>query len=202
MMPGMMSFEEKCVKEGYRIIAGVDEAGRGSFAGPLTAAAVILYLNKKLPVKIDDSKKLRDKERRSAFSYILSEARACSVGVVDQETVDREGVGNAVKKAMWQAVNSLSITPDMLLVDAVTIEGTKIPQKALIKGDALSVSIAAASIVAKVFRDKLMAYYHRFYPVYDWQSNKGYGTEKHRWAIKKYGPCFLHRFSFRGVSID
>ena len=179
-----------------RYICGIDEAGRGPLAGPVVAGAVILpkdidiwYLN--------DSKQVTEKRREALYEQIMECAVAVGVGIVPAERIDEINILQATYEAMRQAVAGLSVTPDMLLVDAVHIPGISIRQAGIIKGDTLSVSIAAASIIAKVTRDRMMREYDQLYPGYGFSANKGYGgSEVHRDALKKLGPCPIHRKTF------
>ena len=179
----------------YNAICGIDEVGRGPLAGPVAAGAVILPKGLIIP-GINDSKKLSAKKREMLTEIIEREAVAFSVGLVSPERIDEINILNATHEAMRKAVETLNVPADMLLVDAETIPGTVLPQKAIIKGDMKSVSIAAASIVAKVYRDHLMDVYDALYPEYNFKQNKGYGSAEHIAAIKKYGPCPIHRRSF------
>lgn len=183
---------------GFRAIAGTDEVGRGCLAGPVVAACVILESDPTL-FGVNDSKLIEHADRISICRLILSRARAVSVGVVEPSTIDRINILRASKLAMEQSIHDLSIRPDVLLLDAVTLENVEMPQIPLIKGDRRSVSIGAASIVAKVYRDLLMESYHERYPVYDFKHNRGYATESHQAALKTYGPSPIHRKSFEGV---
>ncbi len=184
---------------GFRAIAGTDEVGRGCLAGPVVAACVILEPDPTL-IGINDSKKFIDREERvSVCRLILGRARAVTVGVVEPSTIDRINILRASKLAMLQAVDDLPVRPDVLLLDAVLLETLDMPQVPLIEGDKRSASIAAASIVAKVYRDLLMESYHERYPVYDFKHNRGYATEGHQAALKLYGPSPIHRKSFEGV---
>jgi ribonuclease HII len=183
---------------GFRAIAGTDEVGRGCLAGPVVAACVILESDPTL-VGVNDSKQVDAGDRAAVCQLILSRARAWSVGIVEPCTIDRINILRASKLAMLDAVENLFVRPDVLLLDAVTIETLEMPQIPLIGGDRRSVSIAAASIVAKVYRDLLMESYHERYPVYDFKHNRGYATEGHQAALKTYGPSPIHRKSFEGV---
>jgi ribonuclease HII len=183
---------------GYRFIAGVDEVGRGAWAGPVVAAAVILNLDQ-IPEGIDDSKLLSPRRREELFSAIGNTARALSIGIVDAWEIDRTNILRATERAMTQAIEGLRVRPDFLLIDAVELLDVEVPQRALIRGDQLSVSIAAASIIAKVTRDRLMREYDRLYPGYGFAHHVGYGTRAHREALMRLGPCPIHRRSFRGV---
>ncbi len=191
-------FEEEGASLGFRRIAGVDEAGRGPLAGPVVAAAVILPESSAL-TGLRDSKKLSARQREGFFDEIQCRAVAIGVGIVDPETIDRINILQATLQAMTQAVSLLSVRPDYLLIDAVRLPAIGIPQKSLIRGDDRSQSIAAASVIAKVTRDRLMLEYDRLYPEYRFRSHKGYGTEEHLSALMRHGPCPIHRRSFRPV---
>jgi len=184
---------------GFRAIAGTDEVGRGCLAGPVVAACVILDAEPTL-LRVNDSKLLIDFDHRLAVCrHVLARARAVAVGVVEPVTIDRINILRASKLAMHEAVENLPLRPDVLLLDAVLLENLEMPQIPLIEGDRRSVSIAAASVVAKVYRDLLMESYHDLYPVYDFAHNRGYATEGHQAALKLYGPSPIHRKSFEGV---
>ncbi|SEM48040.1 RNase HII [Syntrophus gentianae] len=192
----MNSFEEEAYQKGYRVIAGIDEAGRGPLAGPVVAAAVILprgYCNP----EITDSKKLSAKKRERLYEVIKKEALAVGVGVMEPHRIDQVNILQATLLAMAEAVEDLSSPPDYLLVDGLHRVPLDIPQKTVVKGDALSVSIASASIIAKVSRDQIMEIYHRQFPQYNFLKNKGYGTREHREAILSHGLCKIHRRSFK-----
>ncbi len=191
----MSIYEKKARSEGYKIIAGVDEAGRGPLAGPVAAACVILPENCFIE-GVNDSKKLRAPQREKLYDIILDNAISVGIGIVDEKIIDQINILNATKLAMKQAVSQLSIKPDLLMIDAVSIEDMDIEQRSIIKGDALSISIAAASIIAKVARDRIMNDYDAAYPGYGFTKHKGYGTEEHINAIKKFGICPIHRVSF------
>ena len=177
------------------IICGVDEAGRGPLAGPVTAGAVILPREAEI-FYLNDSKKLTEKRRDELYDRIKDCAIAWNVAIADHETIDRVNILQADYQAMRDAVNGLSVKPQVLFNDAVIIPDLDIEQVKLIHGDAISVSIAAASIMAKVTRDRLMYHYDSLYPEYGFARNKGYGTAEHIAAIKKYGPCPIHRITF------
>jgi ribonuclease HII len=194
----MSAIERQLRDSGFRAIAGTDEVGRGCLAGPVVAAAVILDADPTL-IAVDDSKRIDENERVSIFRLIMRRARAVSIGVVEPQTIDRINILRASKLAMLDAIDHLSCRPDILLLDAVTIETLDMPQIPIISGDRRSVSIAAASIVAKVYRDLLMESYHELYPEYGFNQNRGYGTESHQAALRVYGPCAIHRKSFEGV---
>jgi ribonuclease HII len=195
----MSAVERRLRDSGFRCIAGTDEVGRGCLAGPVVAACVILD-SEPTVLGVNDSKLILEADERVAVCrLILSRARAVSIGVVEPGTIDRINILRASKLAMLQAVDDLPVRPDVLLLDAVILETLEMPQIPLIKGDRRSVSIAAASIVAKVYRDLLMESYHERYPVYDFKHNRGYATEGHQAALKMYGPSPIHRKSFEGV---
>jgi ribonuclease HII len=194
-----MSVIERRLREfGFRCIAGTDEVGRGCLAGPVVAACVVLDSDPTL-FGVNDSKQVDPDDRVSICRLILQRARAVSVGVMEPCTIDRINILQASKMAMHDAVENLGLRPDVLLLDAVLLESLEMPQIPLIEGDRRSVSIAAASIVAKVYRDLLMESYHACYPVYDFKHNRGYATEGHQAALKTYGPSPIHRKSFEGV---
>lgn len=193
----MTVFEEAAHAQGYRRIAGLDEVGRGTLAGPVVAAAV-LFEPKTAIAGIRDSKQLSFQQRDNLYPIIFQEAAAIAVGVVEAAVIDQINILQATRLAMRKAVEQLAIQPDYLLLDAMTLP-LPIPQRSIIKGDQLSVSIAAASIVAKVTRDRLMSEYHEEYPQYNFLAHKGYGTLEHRKQIRKHGPCRIHRKTFRGV---
>jgi len=176
-------------------ICGIDEVGRGPLAGPVYAAAVILPKDKEI-LYLNDSKKLSEKKREELYDEIMEKAVAVGIGHASWERIDEINIKQATLEAMRQAVASLKVRPDMLLVDAEHIPGIDIRQVGIIKGDARSVSIAAASIIAKVTRDRLMCEYDKEYPGYDFAGNKGYGTSVHIDALKKLGPCPIHRKTF------
>ncbi len=188
-------YENQCRQNGYKLIAGIDEVGRGPLAGPVVTAAVILKEND-LIEGINDSKKLSAAKRESLYDIILNRAVAYAFGVVSSEEIDSINILQATYKAMRQALSSLSIKPDFVLADAVTIPGIDIKQQGIIKGDAKSISIGAASIIAKVYRDRMMDEYAKIYPEYGFEQNKGYGSQSHIEAIKKFGPCPIHRKTF------
>lgn len=185
-------------RRGFQAIAGADEAGKGSWAGPLVAAAVILPLNFR-PRNVNDSKKLTPRQRELMFVHITRQAVSWAVGVVSPQEIDRKGIVAANHKALLTALKKLHVRPQAILVDAVKLKVGKKPVKAIIGGDATVLSIAAASIVAKVVRDALMVGQHRLYPQYAFDVHKGYGTDKHQALLKKFGPSPIHRHSFRPV---
>lgn len=192
-------FEQEARRCGYRRIAGVDEAGRGPLAGPVVAAAVILPVRCRL-IEVDDSKQLSVSERDRLYTVILKRAVLVGVGSATAEEIDQINILEATKLAMRRALAELSPAPDYVLIDAVSLTGVAMPVRPIIKGDALSLSIAAASIVAKVTRDRLMAQFHVVYPQYNFLSHKGYGTEEHLARLAEYGPSPIHRRTFAPVS--
>ena len=179
----------------YSYICGIDEVGRGPFAGPVIACAIILPKDCNI-LYINDSKQLSEKKREELYDEILSSAIAYGIGSVPPQKIDEINILQATYEAMRQAIKNLSVTPDILLNDAVTIPEVSIEQVPIIKGDAKSISIAAASIIAKVTRDKIMVAYDKVFPGYDFANNKGYGSAKHIEAIKKLGLTPIHRRSF------
>ena len=191
------SYEKQFWQKG-ELVAGVDEVGRGPLAGPVVTAAVIIDHNFDL-LEVNDSKKLSPEKRLQLYPKILSEAVSVGIGVKSAAVIDQINIYEADRQAMAQAVKALDVKPDALLVDAMNVP-IDIPQIELIKGDAKSNSIAAASIVAKVFRDKLMDDYDKIYPQYGFPRNAGYGTKEHVEALKKYGPTPIHRKTFAPVS--
>lgn len=197
----MLTYEKAAYQKGYTLIAGVDEVGRGPLAGPVVAAAVILPQNHKIPF-VNDSKQLSAQKRALLAEQIKKEAIAFAVGVVPNARIDEINILQATYEAMQQALAQLSPQPDFILADAVTIPKVDIPQQSIIKGDAKSLSIAAASIVAKVTRDAMMEEMAKAYPHYDFASNKGYGSQKHIAGIAEHGLCPIHRRSFVGKILE
>lgn len=179
----------------YEYICGIDEVGRGPLAGPVMAAAVILPKNEEI-LYLNDSKKLSEKKREELYDVIMEKAIAVGIGESSVECIDEINILNATYEAMKKAIANLKVKPDLLLVDAVHIPDIDIKQVGIIKGDAKSVSIAAASIIAKVTRDRMMCELDKKYPGYDFASNKGYGTKVHTDALKQIGPCEIHRRTF------
>jgi len=180
-------------------VAGLDEAGRGSLAGPVVAAAVVLAPEVELP-GVNDSKLLTDRQRRACLPLILERARAVAIGVRSARRIDRSDILRQTKQAMLRAVAGLPLTPDFLLIDGNQPLPTRLPQRTVVHGDRRSLSIAAASIVAKVARDDIMLRLHERFAMYGWNANMGYGTAEHRAALRRYGPCVFHRYSFHGVA--
>jgi ribonuclease HII len=179
-------------------VAGLDEAGRGPWAGPVVAAAVVLP-RAAVFVGLNDSKQVPEAERERLYKEIRARAAAVGIGLASEREIDQTDILEATRLAMHRAVRAAIPVPDFLLIDAVTLPNLPMPQRAVIKGDALSLSIAAASIIAKVTRDRLMADYHRAYPHYNFLAHKGYGTAEHLRLLKEHGPCAIHRLSFRPV---
>ena len=194
-LEGMREFENKYSDLAY--VAGIDEAGRGPLAGPVVAAAVILPKDIFLPF-LNDSKKVTEKRRDVLFDEIKQNAIAYGIGIASNTLIDEINILQATYEAMREAINALEKTPHVLLVDAVHIPDINIKQVGIVKGDAKSVNIAAASILAKVTRDRIMVEYDKIYPEYGFASNKGYGTATHIAALKEVGPCAIHRKSFIG----
>lgn len=196
----MDSFEKDAYHRGYKFIAGIDEAGRGPLAGPVVAAAVVLPMDYKND-EINDSKKLSTKKREKLYDTIYSDAIAIGLGVVEPFLIDKINILQATLMAMREAVLNLSPPVDHLLIDGKNMIALPISQETIIKGDSKSISVASASIIAKVSRDRTMEIYHRQFPQYNFLKNKGYGTEEHILAIKKHGLCKIHRKSFKVTSM-
>ncbi|MBN9379035.1 MAG: ribonuclease HII [Chlamydiales bacterium 38-26] len=193
------SYEDEARSQGYQLIAGVDEAGRGPLAGPVVAAACIIPQGILIP-GVNDSKQLNAGERAELFQLIISDDRIVyGVGIVDPQTIDKVNIYQATILAMLEAISKLPISPHFLLVDGMKLPHPSIPAQKIIDGDAKSQSIAAASIIAKETRDQLMVQYHERWPEYGFNQHKGYGTEKHLKALQAYGICPLHRLSFEPV---
>ena len=191
----MKEFEYKY--QGYSYICGIDEVGRGPLAGPVVAGAVILPKDENI-LYLNDSKQLSAAKREELYDIIMEKAVAVGIGVVPPSVIDDINILQATYEAMRIAISKLQVKPDLLLNDAVTIPGVEIKQVGIVKGDARSVSIAAASIVAKVTRDRMMVEYDKVYPEYHFASNKGYGSKEHTEALRQVGPCAIHRNSFIG----
>ncbi len=190
--------EELISAQGYRLMAGVDEAGRGPLAGPVVAGAVITRPGDTIP-GVRDSKLLTPRQRERLYQIITSRALSWGVGIVGPREIEKFNILQATLRAMKAAVLSLDPAPDFLLIDGINPIPIDLPQRAIKRGDASCFSIAAASIVAKVTRDRLMMDYHRVYPLYNFDRHKGYPTRAHREAIRQYGCCEIHRRTFRGV---
>ncbi len=196
----LYEFENEAYAEGFNLVAGVDEAGRGSLVGPVIVAAVILPKNFYLP-KLNDSKKISAKIREELFDEIKSAAISFSTAEVSAEKIDELNIYQATLQGMENAVKNLSVKPEFVLTDAMklNLENEGIKSRSIIHGDALSASIAAASIIAKVTRDRMADEWGKIYPDYGFDHNRGYGTKAHFFAIKKFGPCPLHRKTFNPV---
>ena len=192
-LEGMRVYERRYRERGT--LCGIDEVGRGPLAGPVVAGAVILPEDCEI-LYLNDSKKLSEKKRELLYDEIMEKAIAVGIGAVSPKRIDESNILQATYEAMRIAISRLSVRPDLLLNDAVTIPQVDIPQVPIIKGDAKSVSIAAASIIAKVTRDRMMVQYEDLYPGYEFASNKGYGSARHIAALKEIGPCPIHRRSF------
>lgn len=195
---GMLFFEGQLRDRGFKRVAGIDEVGRGPLAGPVVAAAVVLPPDVDLPA-VRDSKELKPSQREACCREILSCASDVGLGCIGPSEIDRINILQATFQAMLLAVQALKSPPDFLLIDGPYKLRMEIHQEGIPKGDKRSLSIAAASIVAKVHRDRLLSDYHQRYPMYGFDRNKGYGTAQHLQALREYGPCPIHRLSFRGV---
>ena len=194
-----LDFELIAQSDGFQFVAGVDEVGRGCLAGPVVAAACILDPSKPLPKGLNDSKQVLQEQREEIAAELKANCTAYSIGSVEATDIDRINILEATKLAMRLAIAGLAPAADFLLIDALQLKGVMIPQRSIIKGDTLSASIAAASILAKVHRDELMRSFDAEYPFYRFAENVGYGTKEHRQALQEHGPCPLHRRTFRGV---
>ena len=191
----MLAYERAAEKSGYARVAGLDEAGRGPLAGPVVSAAVILPADY-FPEGLNDSKKLTPNTRERLFYKLAADAAAWGIGICGPEEIDEINILNATKLSMERALSALAPRPDYLLIDALALDGTGIPQQSIIKGDSLSLSIAAASVLAKVARDKMMLIYDGIYPGYGFAKHKGYGTAEHTANISRLGLCPIHRRTF------
>ncbi len=192
----LKKMDKEFYDKGVKYIAGIDEAGRGPLAGPVVVASVILPQDSMIE-GINDSKKISEAKREKLYEIITNEAISYGVGIIYQEEIDKINILQATKKGLTEAIKQMSIKPNVIMVDALSgIDTLGIPYKSIIKGDAKCYSIAAASIVAKVTRDRIMREWDKVYPEYGFESHKGYGTAKHIAAIKEYGPCPIHRRSF------
>ena len=194
----MWHYENETRKQGHEIIAGIDEAGRGPLAGPVVAASVILPENCRIG-GLNDSKKLSEKKRNVIFQIIRQKAVAIGIGITYENIIDQINILQAARAAMADSVSRLSCKPDFLLIDGNQKIPSIIPQLTIKKGDALSASIAAASVIAKVTRDRMMLHYDGIHPQYGFSRHKGYGTQDHLKNIIKFGPCKIHRKTFKGV---
>ncbi len=197
-------YEKKLWRRGFSLVAGVDEAGRGALAGPIVAAAVIFSsaVLKSKPTwfkQVKDSKKLTPALRQVLYKKIIKTAKAWAVAQIDNKQIDKQGIQAVNIKVVNQVIAKLKLQPDYLLVDFIAGFKSRLPFTCVIKGDSKIFSVACTSIVAKVWRDRLMKNYHKKYPAYSFHQHKGYGTREHRWEIKKYGICPLHRKSFKSA---
>lgn len=191
----MTEFERQCYAKGYKLVAGIDEVGRGPLAGPVMAAAVILGEGVVIP-GVNDSKKLSEAKREYLYDEIKSKALSFGIGMAEVELIDEINILNATFAAMRRAIEAMPVKPDFILLDAVTLKDVAIPQQGIVKGDGLSLSIAAASILAKVERDRFISAYDKEYPEYKFSKHKGYGTKEHMDAIRQYGLLPIHRRTF------
>jgi len=191
-------YEKNIYKEGYSLIGGVDEVGRGPLIGPVVTACVILPSDFKLD-GLTDSKKLTEKKRETFYDVIMEKALSVGIGIVDEKTIDEVNIYEATKIAMYQAINDCNIKPEYVLIDAMKLENLDIPSLSIIKGDLKSISISAASVIAKVTRDRMMYELDKKYPMYKFGKNKGYPTKEHIDAINKYGIVEEHRKSFKPI---
>ncbi len=201
-LKNLMTYEKKARKQGFKVIAGIDEAGRGPLAGPVVAAACILPYNLLIP-GVDDSKKLTPKQRHDLFEHITTHKKIrFGIGIIEAAVIDTVNIFQATILAMLQAIEQLVPQPDFLLVDGLQLKQSPIPAERIVQGDGLSQSIAAASIIAKETRDRIMRKHHEQWPEYGFDRHKGYGTKLHLEAIEKYGCCELHRKSFAPIKQD
>ncbi|MDD5645400.1 MAG: ribonuclease HII [bacterium] len=195
----LLEIEKNLRGQGLKFVAGVDEAGRGPLAGPVVASAVVFY---EIPpvFKIDDSKKLTKNQRKKVFDFLVSSPNvAIGIGTESEDAIDRKNIRQASFDAMRKAIFSLPVNPDFVIVDGFSIPGLSIPQRDIIKGDSKSLSIAAASVIAKVLRDDMMDKYDAEFPNYGFSRHKGYGTKEHLECLKRFGPCRIHRKTFSPV---
>ncbi len=193
----LYEYEEKLINDGVKLIGGIDEVGRGPLVGPVVAACVILPLNYELP-GLNDSKKLTEKRREEFYKILMQDAISIGIGIIDEKIIDEVNIYEATKLAMKDAINNCQIKPEHVLIDAMRLD-IDIPSTSIIKGDAKSLSIAAASVIAKVTRDHMLIELDKTYPMYDFKHNKGYPTKKHVEAIYKYGITPFHRKTFSPV---
>ena len=192
----LKQIEKVFYNKGIEYIAGIDEAGRGPLAGPVVVASVIMTKDSMIE-GVNDSKKVSEKKREKLYDIILEEAISYGIGIIYQDEIDEINILQATKKGLTEAVEQMKIKPDLIMVDALTgIDTLGIPYQSIIKGDAKCYSISAASIIAKVTRDRIMREWDKVYPEYGFAAHKGYGTAKHIAALKEYGPCEIHRRSF------
>ena len=198
----LCEYEDSLYMSGYDLIAGVDEVGRGSLAGPIVAAAVILKRGSLFIEEINDSKKISSKKREELFKKIIDNCICYAISKINSRKIDEISLGKANIAVFENAISKLKTEPQIVLSDALSVQKSSMPVFPIINGDELSISIAAASIIAKVTRDRIMEKFNFVYPYYGFMANKGYGTKKHFECIKKYGPCAIHRLSFKGVIIN
>ena len=192
----MKKIEEEFYQNGMKLIGGIDEAGRGPLAGPVVVACVVMPKDSMIE-GVNDSKKVSEKKREKLYDEIINNAISYGVGIIDQKEIDNINILNATKLGLTASIKNLEVKPEVILVDALTnIDTCRIPYKSIIKGDAKCYSIACASIIAKVTRDRIMREWDKVYPQYGFEKNKGYGTKTHIDAIKEHGLCMLHRHSF------
>ncbi len=196
-MEDLYTYERELIESGIKLIGGIDEVGRGPLVGPVVAACCILPLNYKLE-GLTDSKKLSEKKREKFYDILIKEAISYGIGVVSNEEIDKINIYEATKKAMYEAIKNTSVKPEHILIDAMKLN-TDIPSTSIVKGDSKSLSIAAASVIAKVTRDRMLIELDKKYPMYDFKHNKGYPTKKHLEAIEKYGIIKEHRLSYGPV---
>jgi ribonuclease HII len=196
-----LQIEQDLISRGYKLVAGIDEVGRGALAGPVVAAAVVIPCNNRPPnyKRIRDSKEMKSSERETAFDVIISWAVDIGIGIVSPQIIDEINILGATRRAMRQAIKNLSLEPDFLLIDGAALPRSSISQQGIIKGDKRCLSIACASIIAKVIRDKIMVEYDRSFPDYGFAIHKGYGTKRDMLSLIDNGPIAIHRFSFAPV---
>lgn len=199
-MEDLYKYENELYNKGINYIAGVDEVGRGPLIGPVVTACVILPRGF-ICNGLTDSKKLSEKKREEYYDYIMKNALSVSIGMMDEKVIDKVNIYEATKLAMYQAINNSKIKPEHVLIDAMKLENLEMPSTSIIKGDAKSISIAAASVIAKVTRDRMMIELDKKYPMYGFKNHKGYPTKKHIEAIEKYGILDSHRKTFKPVSL-
>ena len=193
--PDLWKYEHEAFADGFELVCGVDEAGRGPLAGPVCAAAVILPKDVQID-GLNDSKKLTDKKRQELFPIITEQAVAYGIAFADEKEIDEINILQATFRAMARAMNALDPKPQLALIDGNRVADFGLPVRTIVKGDSLSASIAAASILAKVTRDRLMEEYAERYPQYGFEVHKGYGTKRHYAALREFGPCEIHRMTF------
>lgn len=194
----LLFFERQALRQGHKVIAGIDEAGRGALCGPVVAAAVLLPTGLTI-AGVDDSKKISPRMREKLFDEIMTQALSVGIGIGPPELIDRINILQATRHAMAEAVAALSLRPDLLLIDGISTIAVPLPQKTITKGDSRSLSIAAASIIAKVSRDRMLIELDAIHPGYGFAAHKGYGCASHLEAIRRLGPSPVHRLTFRGV---